>query len=245
MANICTVIIRETDLVKREAKIQKVYETRRNERVGEEAWKQYFHCERSHLVWTLRKSWGLNPSPAGVHLSFTVISLFTMESVNFTSFNLTDDAGHAYQYSFSNDVPLYKEYKPPPRDIIQLPKAVLYLLMAALVVVAVAYAIVGHLIKDLAHDIADCVLGPTEDDLKEETDLTSNTPKHMPMALTHSHPNAFHVWDQDDVVIPMSPEDSPQASPSLLAVIPYIPSFFPSHSLTSSPALSRCLPIEA
>lgn len=49
--------------------------------------------------------------------------------------------------------PLYEEYKPPARDLIQLPRALLYLLMAAVVVVAVAYAIVGHLIKDLAHDI--------------------------------------------------------------------------------------------
>ena len=49
--------------------------------------------------------------------------------------------------------PLYKQYKPPPRDIIQLPKSVIYLSVAALVVVAVAYAIVGHLIKDLMLDI--------------------------------------------------------------------------------------------
>lgn len=77
-----------------------------------------------------------------------------MDSVNETSFNFTDGARHAYQYSFSNVDTLYKDYKPPPRDLIQLPKAVLYLLMAALVVVVVAYAIVGHLIKDLAHDVA-------------------------------------------------------------------------------------------
>ncbi|KPP66242.1 hypothetical protein Z043_115278 [Scleropages formosus] len=189
-----------------------------------------------------KANWGQKHSPAGAEFTETlrIITLTAMESVNFTSFNLTDEAGHAYQYSFSNEDPLYKDYKPPARDLIQLPKAVLYLLMAALVVVAVAYAIVGHLIKDLAHDIADCILGPSEDDPKEETDF--NTPKNMPKALTHSHPNAFHVWDQDDVVIPMSPEESPQASPSLLAVIPYIPSFFPTH-ITGSPALNHCIPI--
>ncbi|CAF95265.1 unnamed protein product, partial [Tetraodon nigroviridis] len=49
--------------------------------------------------------------------------------------------------------PLYKDYKPPPKDLIQIPKPILYLIMAALVVVAVAYAIVGHLIKDLMLDI--------------------------------------------------------------------------------------------
>eukprot|EP00061_Rhincodon_typus_P017597 g46358.t1 len=66
--------------------------------------------------------------------------------------NSTGDMEHLFQYSFSDNELLYKEYKPPAQDAIPLPKAVLYLLMAALVVVAVVYAIVGHLIKDLVHD---------------------------------------------------------------------------------------------
>lgn len=74
-------------------------------------------------------------------------------ALNLTSFNMTDDHGHAYQYSFPAEDVLYEEYKATNRDLIPLPKAVLYLLMAALVVVAVAYAIVGHLIKDLASDV--------------------------------------------------------------------------------------------
>lgn len=49
---------------------------------------------------------------------------------------------------------MYEEYRPPPLDAIRLPRYALYLLMAAVLVVAVAYAIVGHLIKDLAHDLA-------------------------------------------------------------------------------------------
>lgn len=69
------------------------------------------------------------------------------------SFNYTDEGGQSFQFLVHNVEPLYKEYKPPPRDLIQLPKSVVYLLMAALVVVAVAYAIVGHLIKDLMLDI--------------------------------------------------------------------------------------------
>lgn len=69
------------------------------------------------------------------------------------NFNYTDKDGLSFQYLVHNVEPLYKEYRPPPRDLIQLPKSVLYLLMAALVVVAVAYAIVGHLIKDLLLDI--------------------------------------------------------------------------------------------
>ncbi|XP_069914723.1 small integral membrane protein 44 [Oryctolagus cuniculus] len=56
--------------------------------------------------------------------------------------------------------PLYEEYRPPPLDAIRLPRYALYLLMATLLVVAVAYAIVGHLIKDLAHDLADWAFGP-------------------------------------------------------------------------------------
>ncbi|KAM5238733.1 small integral membrane protein 44 [Ctenodactylus gundi] len=59
--------------------------------------------------------------------------------------------------------PLYEEYRPPPLDAIRLPRYVLYLLMAAFLVVAVAYAIVGHLIKDLAHDLADWAFGPKPD----------------------------------------------------------------------------------
>lgn len=56
--------------------------------------------------------------------------------------------------SRSQAPPLFEEYRPPPLDAIRLPRYVLYLLLAALLVVAVAYAIVGHLIKDLAHDLA-------------------------------------------------------------------------------------------
>lgn len=49
---------------------------------------------------------------------------------------------------------LYVDYKPPALDSIRLPRYVLYLLMAATLVLLVAYAIVGHLIKDLVHDFA-------------------------------------------------------------------------------------------
>ncbi|KAG5279022.1 hypothetical protein AALO_G00105260 [Alosa alosa] len=160
------------------------------------------------------------------------------------SFNRSYDGVHSYQYG-AYETPVYKEYKPPPRDLIQLPKAVLYLVMAALVVAAVAYAIVGHLIKDLLLDILDCLLGPIDDDTKGGDD-PSSSPAHMPPILTHSHPNAFHVWDQDDVVIPLSPDFSPQASP-LLGVVPYISHFFPHASHTNSPAFpqSQSLPGDA
>ena len=81
-----------------------------------------------------------------------------MNGYNFTGLNSTGGA-QAYPYSTSlEEDPMYKQFKPPPKDLIPLPKTVLYLLMAALVVVAVAYAIIGHLIKDLAIDIAGITL---------------------------------------------------------------------------------------
>uniref|UniRef100_A0AAQ6IRB5 Uncharacterized protein n=1 Tax=Anabas testudineus TaxID=64144 RepID=A0AAQ6IRB5_ANATE len=141
--------------------------------------------------------------------------------------------------------PLYKEYKPPPRDLIQLPKSVLYLLVAALVVIAVAYAIVGHLIKDLMLDITDCLLGPMDEDLKKDGKMEGVSPLHMPPALSHSHPNAFHVWDQDDVIIPMSPLDESPVSSPLMSVIPYIPSFFPTALSIGSPSQNQPIPKES
>ncbi|CAL8271316.1 unnamed protein product [Arctogadus glacialis] len=56
-----------------------------------------------------------------------------------------------YSYSSESDL-LYTDHRTPARDPIPLPKAVLYLVMAALVVVVVAYAIVGHLVKDVVND---------------------------------------------------------------------------------------------
>ncbi|KAM6294718.1 small integral membrane protein 44 [Aegotheles albertisi] len=62
---------------------------------------------------------------------------------------------------------LYVDYKPPALDSIRLPRYVLYLLMAASVVIMVAYAIVGHLIKDLIHDFADWAFGPKPEEEKD------------------------------------------------------------------------------
>ncbi|XP_051563716.1 uncharacterized protein LOC127446651 [Myxocyprinus asiaticus] len=168
-----------------------------------------------------------------------------MEPFNTSILNAPISGNRDYQYTIY-EYPLYKEYKPPPRDLIQLPKAMLYLMMATVVVVAVAYAIVGHLIRDLAHDILDWVLGPEEEILKANSEAGGDSITHMPPELTYSQPNAFHVWNQDDVVIPLSPEHSPQASP-LLGVIPFIPHFFPSstsHSVPNSPALLQTQPGE-
>ncbi|XP_052558207.1 small integral membrane protein 44 [Tympanuchus pallidicinctus] len=67
---------------------------------------------------------------------------------------------HLLQSPPEEDGVLYVEYKPPALDSIRLPRYALYLLMAISLVLVVAYAIVGHLIKDLVHDFADWAFGP-------------------------------------------------------------------------------------
>ncbi|RVE73696.1 hypothetical protein OJAV_G00034080 [Oryzias javanicus] len=66
--------------------------------------------------------------------------------------NHTSGMEHIFQYSYSESDLLFTDYRTPARDSMPLPKALLYLLMAALMVVAVAYAIVGHLLKDVVND---------------------------------------------------------------------------------------------
>lgn len=73
--------------------------------------------------------------------------------------NHTSGIDQVFQYSYSESDLLYTDNRTPARDPIPLPKAVLYLVMAALVVVAVAYAIVGHLVKDLVHDLIEWMFG--------------------------------------------------------------------------------------
>ncbi|CAB1426090.1 unnamed protein product [Pleuronectes platessa] len=168
-----------------------------------------------------------------------------MDNLNLDNLNFTDVGGQSFHYVVHNMEPLYKEYKPPSRDLILLPKSVVYLVMAALVVVAVAYAIVGHLIKDLMLDITDCLLGPVDDDLKKEAELDGVSQLNMPAGLNHSHPNAFHVWDQDDVIIPITSQiESPVSSP-MIAVIPYLPSFLPSSLSIGSPSYNQPIPKES
>ena len=48
----------------------------------------------------------------------------------------------------------FVDYIPPARDAITLPRNVVYVLIGVVLVVVATYAIVGHLIKDLMHDLA-------------------------------------------------------------------------------------------
>ncbi|TNN67839.1 hypothetical protein EYF80_021993 [Liparis tanakae] len=63
----------------------------------------------------------------------------------------------------------FVDYVPPARDAITLPRNVAYVLVGVVLVIVATYAIVGHLIKDLIHDLADCILGPkpVEEDSEE------------------------------------------------------------------------------
>ncbi|KAK1790818.1 hypothetical protein P4O66_014667 [Electrophorus voltai] len=57
------------------------------------------------------------------------------------------------------DEVFFKTYVPPARDAIHLPIHALYMLLATVVIVMTLYAIIGHLIKDLIHDLADWLFG--------------------------------------------------------------------------------------
>ena len=48
----------------------------------------------------------------------------------------------------------FVDYIPPARDAIHLPRSVVYVLVGVALVLVATYAIVGHLIKDLLHDLA-------------------------------------------------------------------------------------------
>ncbi|KAL7842174.1 hypothetical protein SRHO_G00238630 [Serrasalmus rhombeus] len=60
----------------------------------------------------------------------------------------------------NGDAVYFVDYKPPARDTLTLPRNVLYVLAGVLLVVVATYAIVGHLINDLMHNLADWVLAP-------------------------------------------------------------------------------------
>ncbi len=48
----------------------------------------------------------------------------------------------------------FVDYIPPARDAITLPRNVVYVLVGVVLVIVATYAVVGHLIKDLMHDLA-------------------------------------------------------------------------------------------
>ncbi|KAM4720847.1 uncharacterized protein WCC33_007292 [Rhinophrynus dorsalis] len=115
------------------------------------------------------------------------------EPMNATNFTTGLDHLFQYSYSESEEDQLYKDYKPPPKEPVPLPKAVLYLLMAALVMVAVAYAIVGHIIKDLIHDFIDWIFGSSPDVNSSKRDINcishsvTEAPENLELSLSSLH----------------------------------------------------------
>ncbi|KAK3513215.1 hypothetical protein QTP70_009739 [Hemibagrus guttatus] len=54
----------------------------------------------------------------------------------------------------SEDEVFFESYIPPARDAVHMPIHVLYMVLATIIIVMTLYAIIGHLIKDLLHDLA-------------------------------------------------------------------------------------------
>ncbi|XP_077075219.1 uncharacterized protein LOC143726098 [Siphateles boraxobius] len=122
--------------------------------------------------------------------------------------NHTSGTEHVFQYSYSESDLQYTDYRTPPRDSIPLPKAVLYLVMAALVVVAVAYAIVGHLVKDLVHECLEWVFGPRSDDRrsKSEVNCISSSVNEMsqlsrPVDIVYNHSDSQNTIKPEELVV--------------------------------------------
>ncbi|XP_044055278.1 uncharacterized protein LOC122877588 isoform X3 [Siniperca chuatsi] len=110
--------------------------------------------------------------------------------------NHTSGMEHVFQYSSSESDLLYTDYRTPARDSIPLPKAVLYLVMAALVVVAVAYAIVGHLVKDVVNEfvgggrsiVAEGDGGETSEPGKKNKAHMGHSLQHLALPQRHADP---------------------------------------------------------
>ncbi|XP_065125214.1 uncharacterized protein [Paramisgurnus dabryanus] len=120
--------------------------------------------------------------------------------------NHTSGLEHIFQYSYSESDEQYTDYRTPARGSIQLPKAVLYLVMAALVVVAVAYAIVGHLVKDLVHEFVEWMFGPRSNDRRSKSEVNCISMNELPHTMdTHciryNHSDASGILKPGDLVV--------------------------------------------
>ncbi|KAK2835059.1 hypothetical protein Q5P01_015543 [Channa striata] len=105
----------------------------------------------------MNKTTGLVSVDKGEAVTTTVVTALQPDAAMSASdpplnSNHTSGMEHVFQYSYSESDLLFTDNRTPSRGSMPLPKAVLYLVMAALVVVAVAYAIVGHLVKDVVND---------------------------------------------------------------------------------------------
>ncbi|KAK5906768.1 hypothetical protein CesoFtcFv8_004681 [Champsocephalus esox] len=111
----------------------------------------------SQILPLMNKTTRLVNMDEGEDVTTTMVTALQPDSVMSASnpplnSNHTSGMEHLFQYSYSASDLLHTDYRTPARGSIPLPKAILYLLMAALVVVVVAYAIVGHLVKDVVNE---------------------------------------------------------------------------------------------
>lgn len=65
-----------------------------------------------------------------------------------------ESRSHRSLQSDAGDASPFVDFRPPARDSISLPPHVLYVTAGLVLVVLATYAIVGHLINDLLHDLA-------------------------------------------------------------------------------------------
>lgn len=76
------------------------------------------------------------------------------------------------------DEPYFVDYVPPARDTITLPRNVVYVLVGVMLIIMATYAIVGHLINDLMHDLAG--------NLQQEGCKVTSTPPPHSSSCVHS-----------------------------------------------------------
>ncbi|KAI7794522.1 uncharacterized protein LOC130545378 [Triplophysa rosa] len=120
--------------------------------------------------------------------------------------NHTSGMEHVFQYSYSENDLQYTDNRTPPRGSIPLPKAVLYLVMAALVVVAVAYAIVGHLLKDLVHEFVEWVFGPRSNDRQSKSEVNCISMNEM-SELSHPVDSHCITYNHSETQRTLKPEE--------------------------------------
>ncbi|TSQ01593.1 Myomegalin [Bagarius yarrelli] len=66
----------------------------------------------------------------------------------------------------TDDEVFFENYIPPARDAIHMPIHVLYMVLATIIIIMTLYAIIGHLIKDLLHDLADWLFGKQPEEVE-------------------------------------------------------------------------------
>ncbi|XP_076837451.1 uncharacterized protein LOC143482802 [Brachyhypopomus gauderio] len=105
------------------------------------------------------------------------------------------------------DEVLYVNYVPPARDAVHLPVHVLYMLLATVVIIMTLYAIIGHLIKDLIHDLADWLFGEQLEE--EQTNFLETRDKFMADWCPETSPELEALARAEQIKVVMEGERTP------------------------------------